>query len=40
MAVVAVVRRRVSCVDGSRHGAVPVGVLGEIVRVEAYVIRR
>lgn len=35
MAVVAVVRGSVSCVGCSRQGVVPVGVLGEIVRVEA-----
>lgn len=35
VAVVVVVRSSVNCVDGSRHGVVPVGVFGEIVRVEA-----
>lgn len=35
VAVVVTVSRSVSCVDWRRHGVVPVGVLGEIVRVDA-----
>lgn len=35
VAVVVAVNRSVDCVDWSRQGAVPVGVLGEIVRVDA-----
>lgn len=35
MAVVETARGRVDCVEGRRHGAVPVGLFGAIVRVAA-----
>jgi len=40
VAMVETASGRVSCVVGSRHGAVPERLFGEIVRVIAYVSRR
>lgn len=40
VAVVETARGRVSCVEGRRQGVVPVRLLGDMVRVIAYVRRR